>query len=87
MSCGLLNHNYSHMKVLAGNVTLVLALHDLVQDTDEHSSNLCKVACVLAAAHIFFLFMLAPSYTHCTIWCPPLTTTASSSSYSTSSYE
>jgi len=46
-------------KGMAGNVTLVLALYDLVQDTDEHSSNLCKVACVLAAAHIFFLFMLA----------------------------
>lgn len=44
---------------MAGNVALVLALHDLVQDTDQHSSNLSKVACVLAAAHIFFLFMLA----------------------------
>lgn len=31
-----------------------------MQDTDEHSSNLCKVACVLAAAHIFF-----PLYAGC----------------------
>lgn len=31
-----------------------------MQDTDEHSSNLCKVACALAAAHIFY-----PLYVGC----------------------